>query len=282
MPNNEKETMIEIIERQVVGKKSQEECEDGIVATDDFVAVIDGSTSKTDKQFCPTMRNGRYAMTLVAELIKQQLSAEDSVETFCRKATQRIQQCYQACKADMERLKANPVERMTCSSVVYSAARREIWFVGDCQALDCTHGKLYENSKPYEQPIAEMRSARIRLDLLDGANAAEYRIKDKGRDFILPLLREYCKYQNVTYPVIDGFDIPMDTVKVVDLPASTQEIVLASDGYPFLAKTLGESEERLAHLLEEDPLLIDKVKMTKGWMKGNRSFDDRAYVRFRL
>ena len=252
------------------------------MVTDDFVAVIDGSTSKTDKQFCPAMRNGRYAMTLVAEVVKQQLSKEDTVETFCQKATQRILQCYQEHKADMERLKANPVERMTCSAVVYSSARREIWFVGDCQAFDCTSNKLYENNKPYEQPIAEMRSARIRLDMLDGADPAAYRIQDKGRDFILPLLREYCKYQNVTYPVIDGFSIPMNTVKVVSLPVSTQELVLASDGCPVLSKTLSESEDNLARILAEDPLLIGQMKMTKGWMKGNRSFDDRAYIRFRI
>ena len=28
----------------MVGKKSQEACEDGVVVTDDFIAVIDGST----------------------------------------------------------------------------------------------------------------------------------------------------------------------------------------------------------------------------------------------
>ena len=252
------------------------------MVTDDFVAVIDGSTSKTEKQFCPSMRNGRYAMTLGEEVVKRQMSPEDKVETFCLKATQRIRQCYQEHNVDMERLKTNPVERMTCSAIVYSSARKEIWLVGDCQAFDCTDSKLYENNKPYEQPIAEMRSARIRLDLLDGADPATYRIQDKGRDFILPLLREYCKYQNVTYPVIDGFSIPMNTVKVVTLPASTQELVLASDGYPVLSKTLSESEDNLARILAEDPLLIGQVKMTKGWMKGNRSFDDRAYIRFRI
>lgn len=38
---------MKIIERNIVGKKSQETCEDGIVVTDDFVAVMTASARKT-------------------------------------------------------------------------------------------------------------------------------------------------------------------------------------------------------------------------------------------
>lgn len=38
-----------IIEQSIIGKKCQEACEDGLVVTDEFIAVIDGSTSKTPK-----------------------------------------------------------------------------------------------------------------------------------------------------------------------------------------------------------------------------------------
>ena len=40
---------MDIIESSIIGKKSPEACEDGMVVTDDFIAVIDGSTSKTPK-----------------------------------------------------------------------------------------------------------------------------------------------------------------------------------------------------------------------------------------
>lgn len=59
---------MEIVERNMVGKKSQEACEDGVVVTDDFIAVIDGSTSKTPTHLSPDMKNGRYAMVLISEL----------------------------------------------------------------------------------------------------------------------------------------------------------------------------------------------------------------------
>ena len=53
---------MKIIESSIIGKKSPEACEDGMVVTDDFIAVIDGSTSKTPKHLNPDMKNGRYAM----------------------------------------------------------------------------------------------------------------------------------------------------------------------------------------------------------------------------
>ena len=38
---------MKVIESKIEGKKSPESCEDGLVVTADFIAVIDGSTSKT-------------------------------------------------------------------------------------------------------------------------------------------------------------------------------------------------------------------------------------------
>ena len=95
----------------------------------------------------------------------------------------------------------------------------------------------------------------------------------------MPVLATSCRYQNATFSVIDGFPIPTDKVRVIDVSNAT-EIVLATDGYPFLHPTLSESEEALARLLSEDPLCISQFKATKGLMRGNQSFDDRTYIRF--
>ena len=75
---------MKIVERNMVGKKSQEACEDGVVVTGDFIAVIDGSTSKTPTHLSPDMKNGRYAMVLISEFIKKELKAEASVDDFCQ------------------------------------------------------------------------------------------------------------------------------------------------------------------------------------------------------
>ena len=276
---------MKIIESKIVGKKSQESCEDGMVVTDDFIAVIDGSTSKTPKHLNPDMKNGRYAMMLISEYIREELKADASVDDFCQGVTAYIyNKVYEKLGVE-ERLKEHPEERLTASAILYSRTRNEVWMVGDCQAI--IDGKLYENGKPYEQEIA-----RKRVELIEqGLSPAE------ARKQIEPLLiKAMLSGQNQTYTVIDGFPIYREGVKVVSvsdsvpcsdsvsasgtISVSSSEIVLASDGYPFLEPTLAASEAALAEQIANDPQNIHSFIATKGIVEGNKSFDDRTYIRF--
>lgn len=306
---------MKIIESSIIGKKSSEACEDGMVVTDDFIAVIDGSTSKTPKHLNPDMKNGRYAMMLISEYIREELKADASVDDFCQGVTAYIyNKVYEKLGVE-ERLKERPEERLTASAILYSRTRNEVWMVGDCQAI--IDGKLYENGKPYEEKIA-----RKRVELIEqGLSPAE------ARKQIEPLLiKAMLSGQNQTYTVIDGFPIYREGVKVVSvsdsssvqgsvsssdsssvqdsvsssdscsvqdpvscsgsasasdtIPSSSSEIVLASDGYPFLEPTLAASEAALAEQIANDPQNIRSFIATKGIVEGNKSFDDRTYIRF--
>ena len=288
---------MKIIESSIIGKKSPEACEDGMVVTDDFIAVIDGSTSKTPKHLNPDMKNGRYAMMLISEYIQEELKADASVDDFCQGVTAYIyNKVYEKLGVE-ERLKEHPEERLTASAILYSRTRNEVWMVGDCQAI--IDGKLYENGKPYEEKIA-----RKRVELIEqGLSPAE------ARKQIEPLLiKAMLSGQNQTYTVIDGFPIYREGVKVVSvsdsssvqdsvpasdsvpcsdsasasdtIPSSSSEIVLASDGYPFLKPTLAASEATLAEQIANDPQNIHSFIATKGIVEGNKSFDDRTYIRF--
>lgn len=288
---------MKIIESSIIGKKSPEACEDGMVVTDDFIAVIDGSTSKTPKHLNPDMKNGRYAMMLISEYIREELKVDASVDDFCQGVTAYIyNKVYEKLGVE-ERLKEHPEERLTASAILYSRTRNEVWMVGDCQAI--IDGKLYENGKPYEQEIA-----RKRVELIEqGLSPAE------ARKQIEPLLiKAMLSGQNQTYTVIDGFPIYREGVKVVSvsdsssvqdsvsasdsvpcsdsasasdtIPSSSSEIVLASDGYPFLKPTLAVSEAALAEQIANDPQNIRSFIATKGIVEGNKSFDDRTYIRF--
>lgn len=306
---------MKIIESSIIGKKSPEACEDGMVVTDDFIAVIDGSTSKTPKHLNPDMKNGRYAMMLISEYIREELKADASVDDFCQGVTAFIyNKVYEKLGVE-ERLKEHPEERLTASAILYSWTRNEVWMVGDCQAI--IDGKLYENGKPYEEKIA-----RKRVELIEqGLSPAE------ARKQIEPLLiKAMLSGQNQTYTVIDGFPIYREGVKVVSvsdsssvqgsvsssdsssvqdsvsssdscsvqdtvscsdsvsasdtIPSSSSKIVLASDGYPFLKPTLAASEAALAEQIANDPQNIRSFIATKGIVEGNKSFDDRTYIRF--
>lgn len=288
---------MKIIESSIIGKKSPEACEDGMVVTDDFIAVIDGSTSKTPKHLNPDMKNGKYAMMLISEYIREELKADASVDDFCQGVTAYIyNKVYEKLGVE-ERLKEHPEERLTASAILYSRTRNEVWMVGDCQAIIA--GNLYENGKPYEEKIA-----RKRVELIEqGLSPAE------ARKQIEPLLiKAMLSGQNQTYTVIDGFPVYREGVKVVSVsdscsvqdsvPASdsvpcsdsvsasgtisvsSSEIVLASDGYPFLEPTLAASEAALAEQIANDPQNIHSFIATKGIVEGNKSFDDRTYIRF--
>ena len=306
---------MKIIESSIIGKKSPAACEDGMVVTDDFIAVIDGSTSKTPKHLNPDMKNGRYAMMLISEYIREELKTDASVDEFCQGVTAYIyNKVYEKLGVE-ERLKEHPEERLTASAILYSRTRNEVWMVGDCQAI--IDGKLYENGKPYEEKIA-----RKRVELIEqGLSPAE------ARKQIEPLLiKAMLSGQNQTYTVIDGFPIYREGVKVVSvsdsssvqgsvsssdsssvqdsvsssdscsvqdpvscsgsasasdtIPSSSSEIVLASDGYPFLKPTLAASEAALAEQIANDPQNIHSFIATKGIVEGNKSFDDRTYIRF--
>ena len=54
-----------IIEQHIIGKEGPERCEDGMVLSDNFAAVVDGSTNKSHVRFHPAMSNGQYCMTMV-------------------------------------------------------------------------------------------------------------------------------------------------------------------------------------------------------------------------
>ena len=80
--------------------------------------------------------------------------------------------------------------------------------------------------------------------------------------------------------VIDGFHIPREHVRIITLDFRPWQIVLASDGYPFLCPTLAESEQRLQHQRATDPLNISpEFQATKAFHPDFNSFDDRTYIR---
>lgn len=263
----EDKASMKIIEKLVVGKKNQETCEDGIVETGSFVCVIDGSTSKTPYRLDSSMANGRLAMRLIARYVSCSLPASATMEDFCQDVTQTFHTRYRELGIEDDML-LHPEKRLTASAIVYSRLRKEIWMVGDCQAL--VDGKLYENGKPYEATIAQKRVDLI----LSGHSPTEAR-----REIELSLIAAMRKGQNKQYAVIDGFPICLPGVKVIQAEHA-REIVLASDGYPFLYPTLSASEEALSVQLTSDPQNIKTFIATKGLVEGNKSFDDRAYVRF--
>ena len=186
----------------------------------------------------------------------------------------------------LETVRTDPVQRATACFVAVSFARKEVWFVGDCQCL--LNQELVLNEKKIDTITANARSMFLEAEIAQGKTIEELLQHDTGRAFILPLLERQMLFQNnpaagqYWFSIIDGFDVSDEGIRIHPFPADIQTIVLASDGYPFLKETLVASETTLQEILHDDPLLFREYKTTKGMNEGNVSFDDRAYVKLSL
>ena len=205
-------------------------------------------------------------------------------------------------KSMMEQLAEHPEDRLTCSAIVFSRLQREIWMIGDCQGL--VNGELIDNPKPAEAELAAMRAAEVKRLLAEGHSVEDLCRNDIARPVIIPRMLETMRQQNATphsdqgsenatphsdqgsenagYSVIDGFPIDRRHVRIIPLDFRPWEIVLASDGYPVLCKTLAESEAALQQQRATDPLNIGEFQATKAFHPDFNSFDDRAYIRFQV
>lgn len=273
---------MKIIEQLIQSKTpAAEDCEDGVFANDNYVAVVDGATSKSVTKWSGK-KSGRIATELILEKIAK-LEANLDASQFMSALNNVIAGWYKS-EGVYKQMQKNPVERCSAGVVAYSKFKNQIWFIGDCQAL--IDGKLISNDKMIDAVTSNARALFIELALLEGKTIADFQEHDSGRDFIFPLLEKQNLLQNTKtesefkYEDLDGFFEDVNTIKIVDVPSDVKEIVFASDGYPVLAPNLAESEKILKNILADDPLLFRKYKSTKGLQKGNLSYDDRSFIRF--
>lgn len=265
-----------VIEQLVCGKRpDQALCEDGMVVTPHFAAVVDGSTSKVEGR-----NGGLTAMRLVCEAISSLPPTADK-QFVINHLTSALAE-HNVAKAAW-----HAAYRLTCSAVVYSHERRVVWMIGDCQCRFSKH--TYTNNKLVDSVVTQARCEALHYLLTHGHTVDELREKDLARGFLMDALRQQTNFQNdpnpcnpYRYAVLDGTPVDQNLVLEIAVPLSVKELVLASDGYPTVCNTLAESEQTLQHLLEVDPLCIKENAATKGFMRGNHSFDDRCYVRLAL
>lgn len=243
--------------------------------TENFIAVVDGVTSKTD-YFHLGKTTGRVAMEIVKKQIEE-LPPTAKLEEFVQNVNKGFASLYREVDFPYEK-KKNGFQAV---SVIYSNFYREIWLIGDCQLV--IDGKSYTNPKKSDSILAEMRSLILKINELKGNEISGHR--DEGRELILPWIVESAIFANCDIPefgyaVLNGEDIPESLLKVFPLDEGYHEIILASDGYPRLEDTLEKTEDRLKEQIDTDPMCYKDFHSTKGIIGNSKSFDDRTYIRF--
>ncbi|GGP36539.1 hypothetical protein [Saccharothrix coeruleofusca] len=269
-----------VLEQFVAGKAGDdEECEDSVVVTAHFVAVVDGATDKTGHRY-DGMTGGRLAMLTCLEAVRTAAPDVDAAGMVGRMSA-----------ALAARLPSGvaPQERPAAAVGVYSAARREVWQVGDVaywhRGLPPTGVRTLSAVDHFS---AGVRAAVLTAELHRGVPVEELARQDVGRAAIRDVLIRQGLFRNNAeagewaYGAIDGSRVPKELVEVHAVAEGVRELVLASDGYPLIFPTLAETERALRGLLADDPLCIGPLRSTKGLRPGHTSFDDRAYVRIAL
>ena len=273
---------MKIIEKYVVGKKSNSDiCEDIIATSNDFIAVFDGVSSKTGIRY-NGKTTGYIAVELMSNALKFVPSKANAIECL-HNINHSVYKWYKD-EGLFDDVKKNPQNRPAASVAIYSRHYNQVWILGDCQ--------VFFDSKRYTFPLRiDQLYIDIRMKVIDylkaiGKTTEELLQNDISAKVLRPLFEMQPTLQNsnnknhYSYSILDGFNFCETNVHVLQLSNGVKEVSLATDGYPVIFGSLKESEDYLKQVLINDPLCCDIFKHLKGAYKGQNSFDDRAYVRF--
>lgn len=271
---------MKIIEQFIDGKVNIDTCEDNLIITNNFIAVIDGVSSKSDYR-----KDGKTTGKLASEIIGQvieNLAQNSTIEQVIESINTEFQSFYDSNLFPYDKASLG----LQAMLALYSKYHQQVYLIGDCQAV--IEGNRYINPKLIDTTLEHLRSLIVHVEVAKtGEDLKDYFSKgDQAREQILPWITESTIFANDNtspwgYSVLNGESVPTSLIKVIDVPDNSQ-VILASDGYPFVEETLEASEMKLQLLLEDDPYLIQTVKSTKGLTKGATSFDDRTYIRFTI
>lgn len=261
---------MQIIEQFISGKKSDPSlCEDGLFISNDFIAVIDGVTAKSNTLF-DGMAGGKAAMEKAKEYLKD-ADPDFTPEELFNGLNNAIRTLY----AD------EPTGEAAVFIVLYNIKHKKIWGLGDCQCL--INGAHHSDEKIFDKIVGDVRALVLEIARIEGATDDDLIKNDIGREYITPLLKKQHLLANSNsrfgFAVLNG--TPFDTEKIYRFDINDGDtVVLASDGYPKIFDTLEKSESYLKHTVDTNPLCDKEFVSTKGLVSGNSSFDDRTYIKF--
>lgn len=264
-----------VIEQFVEGKSDDRTCEDMIIITDDFAAVVDGASDATGARF-EGKTGGRLAAEVIAASIlrrKADIDARSFADTLSAALAKAV--------GHLPAKTRWPAAVVAC----VSRHRREVWRIGDCNVV--VDGVEHASTFLIDDAASRFRAAVNAALLANGTPIDEILERDPGSEARRVLTDNQQYLANTVgpwgYGCINGGRVPSEFIEVFPIPDRPAEVILTSDGYPVVLPTLGETEATLARLIRDDPAAIGELwPIGKSTRPGSNAPDDRAYLRVRL
>ncbi|QBJ97005.1 hypothetical protein ERC79_14375 [Rhodococcus sp. ABRD24] len=252
----------------IAPKSAGSECEDAVVVTEHFAAVVDGMSSPLrDRGQAPSGR--RYAETVAREIARLEptVSARVAVDSISRA---------------LRHIRSDHAGPSGAVAAVYSRAHREIWRIGDVHLR--IGDRVVLGEKRVDEAMTLFRAAVVAAHVAAGESLDVLRDQDPGLAASRPLLELQHNLANrdavFGYGVLDGSAVPDCHLEVFPVADATT-VVFASDGYPGPAATFECAERELFAAIERDPACIGELAaMGKPLKQGADTPDDRTYLRF--
>lgn len=283
MRNRTEGTEIDVIEVFSESKSPTRPNEDSFVVGERHAAVIDGATDKSGIRYewsNGSVSSGRFAALVVAEAVAliDAASARFTAREAVSFISERLDRAILAQQPGIGRH-----QRPSCSLIVYSAPRREVWSIGDCSWS--ADGVQRRGGKQIDDITAGLRAAVTEAHLADGWTVEDVAVLDPGRAAIQGLLEHQGLFANrihaLGYGAINGTPVP-DSYVAVHAVRSAAMLTLTSDGYPEILHSREASDERLRELVRGDPLCIGPLRGPRAVAPGADVYDDRTWVRLHV
>ncbi|WP_159548039.1 hypothetical protein [Streptococcus halichoeri] len=254
--------------------------EDAIFVGKNFLAVIDGVSSKSKFEY-NGMKTGRIASQLIKETlesidIEPHSSNDIDIEFIISKINETFENFYKEVEFpyDIRSLGLQAV------MAIYLKSNKKVYIIGDCQTR--INDNIYAPSKLSDDILSQFR-AFIHAVLEEKKEPTFKNGQEVARELILPWILDGTLFMNKVgkygYSVINGEPIPKELILEITIKEG-DTVTLATDGYPFLKENFYETEKYLSEIIKNDPQLINLFLSTKGVESDNVSYDDRSYIQF--
>jgi hypothetical protein len=266
-----------IFERFCEGKFRDQRNEDRVHVGQHFVAVIDGSSAAQPL-------GGRAGGIVAAEVVDEVLSGlspEASIVEFA----DTTREAFALVAASHKTM--SPY----AAAVVWSRRRAEIWRIGDCPfALDGRWN--IQDLFPHERAFFTFRRM-----MLAGYSANRRKAGEEPGQGLATATAD-CLAMNkqwvnagdeaFAYGMLDEQPVPARFLEVFPVPATTREIMLASDGAVVSVdgqrgpRNVAEMLAGIAAVKREDPNCVERFLYWRGFLAGATHLDDTTLVRIAL